>query len=788
MLFLVSTVFLGGALDPFRPVKTFIFASYVSGGILIWLYKCLTRGEFLWVRTPVDIPLALLIIWASASFLYPSANRYLVYEQWLYVVFGAFLFYMTVFEIRSGRDAARILAYSLLPAFVVAVIGVLDLFRVSLFPWDHLIENRFFSVFSYFGLSIDPPGMWTHYFDGRISSTFGNPVYLAGYLVLIIPTAWTLLADSGGRKRRIYFLGVFLSLEFCIVATFTRSAWLCVIISLVALWFMLRRTGRKPAVWRAGIAAIAVFTLLLALWFSSPGGIKFSDGKAESFMLNPSRFAIAERVGSISDNRDSSFVQRWVIWQTAWEMVKANAVRGVGLGNYVVNHPYYQRSLLDSEKWREHISFPDRVHNEYLDFLAETGIVGLLILFIFILSLLSCGAKALKRAGPEARTVASIIAGGLGLLIYALVQFPFHIPGVAVYGWMMAGILVSPGGGSECREVKVKIWREARTREKALLSLTGFLAFLLLLKFFFTPVLAHAAFFQGVREHDKTRVDHILDLMKKGVVLEPYNSEMSVRFVIEVNRMAGITTDPIVERKLNELARDESIRGLKYNPVETRFYENLGNTYIKLGEPEEAVKVLKTAIYFNPLNAISFYNLGIAYYMTGKYNNSLYTYLRALEIDPGMFRVYQNLGSTYAALGKDREAIESFEKALAKSPDNKKVLNGLGAAYSRQGRRDEAISCYRQAIAWDPEYIAARGNLGFELVEAGDIEAGIEQLKRVIETDPESGMAHYHLGRAYMKMGNEREAVLELEKAKALMTEPQQAIKLLETIAGGKGN
>ncbi|HOX29405.1 MAG TPA: hypothetical protein PLQ76_09665, partial [bacterium] len=69
-LFLIATVFLGSALDPFYPIKTFFFRMYATCGVLLWLAACFFSGRIRLPKTAADPFLAALLAWFAASFFY----------------------------------------------------------------------------------------------------------------------------------------------------------------------------------------------------------------------------------------------------------------------------------------------------------------------------------------------------------------------------------------------------------------------------------------------------------------------------------------------------------------------------------------------------------------------------------------------------------------------------------------------------------------------------------------------------------------------------------------------
>jgi O-antigen ligase/Flp pilus assembly protein TadD len=736
MLFLVSLIYLGSSLDPFTPVKTGVFRLFALGGLLAWVYDCASAGRLFWRRTPADIPLAAMLVWLGASALW-SVNRPLAASQWMDVFSGVVVFYAVAMSCRGAGDAKTILSRSGIPLFFMAALGACDLARISVFPWDTLlIDNRLFSAFSAMGVGGAPPAQWTHSFDGRVSASFGNPVYMAGMPLLLLAPLWALLAGERSLRRGSFhvYAAMFLIAEFLLLSTFSRAAWAAALAGGVVYWLIGRKSGGGGS---AGARAGAVLALVVLA--ASIAGFTVRSAR------RPAEFSIQQRVATVADSQDASLWQRALIWKTAWETFKDNPVKGVGLNNYVVWHPRYQIPFFKSEKWAFRASFPDRVHNEYLDAAAETGAVGLALLAAALAAMFGMGLAAARGDGEQGRLAAALTAGGVSTALYALMQFPFHVPAVAAYMWTAAGLL--PGLGSGRNLSSVRLWRATAGRERVLLGLVLAAAFALAVPFFARQTVANIRFSWAVRHVDKAPPDKVMEMMRAAVAVEPGNMEMTVRFGMTANMLAARETDAGRAKALHSAVRDESLRGLRYFPYEPRLMENLGVSLIRLGSPDAAIGPLKNSIALNPENALSFYNLGIAYYLLNNYNAAVYSYRRAFELDPGLPGVKRNLGLAHLKAGEAAQAEEMFVSVLRDAID-KSVLNSLGMAMSRQGNSAGAISSYRRALEIDPGYTDARGNLAIELIETGDYSEAESELLKILEEDPGSETAIHHLERA----------------------------------------
>jgi O-antigen ligase len=109
---------------------------------------------------------------------------------------------------------------------------------------------------------------------------------------------------------------------------------------------------------------------------------------------------------------------------------------GIGLGDFKYVFTLYQKS-------RQTTIYYDYLHNDYLQFLIETGLICAVSFLIFFFNLFKNILIGLnKRHDPFAK---SIVIGGLcgllGVIIHSFVDFNFHIPAVSLLFWLLLGLV-----------------------------------------------------------------------------------------------------------------------------------------------------------------------------------------------------------------------------------------------------------------------------------------------------------------------------------------------------------
>jgi len=127
---------------------------------------------------------------------------------------------------------------------------------------------------------------------------------------------------------------------------------------------------------------------------------------------------------------------RITVLKDTWHMFCDRWIFGVGAGAFRAAFPYYQDTGVPG--------FYRNAHNDWLQYLAELGIVGSGLALTAIILLFNSRAKSLQRR----YIYRGMWLGLFGLVLHALVDFPFHIPAIAAVVAVWAGMLTNKDCGS----------------------------------------------------------------------------------------------------------------------------------------------------------------------------------------------------------------------------------------------------------------------------------------------------------------------------------------------------
>ena len=214
--------------------------------------------------------------------------------------------------------------------------------------------------------------------SGRINALFGEKGLVFGTLLAVLcPLLWE---HAARRWSRWQLAVIVIATVVVILAAGARSAWITVVVVLLAYGVLLwRRGGRFPLSLFALVLAGSVLTVA-ALW---AGSERFAD-RLES--------ALGAFSGSTVILEDAIGHRLW-IWRGAVNMIEANPLNGVGAGGFRYAFPAYAAQGDPFVNADPPIS-PYHSHNLWLEILSESGLVGALGLFALLTLMLVVGIRA----------------------------------------------------------------------------------------------------------------------------------------------------------------------------------------------------------------------------------------------------------------------------------------------------------------------------------------------------------------------------------------------------------
>jgi len=234
---------------------------------------------------------------------------------------------------------------------------------------------------------------WMSHFRPRIFSTFGNPVFLGGFLAAVFPFAFARWLWTRTEEEKDLLTLLLAGLGVALYLTWTRSSWVAVTVSTALQVGLLAATpaGRRV------LYANRTWLLTLALLGGIGGAIL-----ATPRVLGRSPVPVADRLRDATDLRGFSVNFRLVTSEVALRTAFAHPILGAGVGSFCAWYPLERlrtkAARIVPGRW--FASQEAYVHNDHLQFLAEQGVIGLGI-WIWMFATAFCWAWSRHRRESE---------------------------------------------------------------------------------------------------------------------------------------------------------------------------------------------------------------------------------------------------------------------------------------------------------------------------------------------------------------------------------------------------
>ena len=244
----------------------------------------------------------------------------------------------------------------------------------------------------------------------RANAFSGHYMVLAGCLIQMIPLLLIVGLENEfiSTNIKIYFISTVLISGIALIYNGTRGAWIAVLVALLVYSMINIKENKK--------IGIGVLTVCLI------GGI-----------LAVNMPVVKDRALSIVNYRSNSD-DRIPLWISSWHMFKDHPLVGVGPNNFAV---VYQSNYILPEAKEPDLG---HAHNNFIQMLAETGIIGLSsFVYMFGYILLTMYRRYMIHRQNIWSLVAFIVT--ISLLVQGLTEYNFGNSAVIRMYWFILGLM-----------------------------------------------------------------------------------------------------------------------------------------------------------------------------------------------------------------------------------------------------------------------------------------------------------------------------------------------------------
>ncbi len=575
LFIIVPLIFLPNTSELFefnKMVVTYLLTIFI---VTAWIARMLSERRLIFRRTLLDWPLLIFLVIQLTSLFFsidPRTSLMGYYSRFngglLSLVSYALLYWAAVSNL-DQKSVRTTLFWGLVSAVAVALWGFAEHFGVDASWWVQDVQVRVFS-------------------------TLGQPNWLAAYLValIFIPLGRALFA------KRLSWFQICLSLLFFIVLLYTksRSAYLAFGLSSVIFWGYFLATARPRPV--KPLAVFAALTLIFTFLVSNPvRDLVFSHLK-----LSPTPAPAAAPAGStaLETGGTESGIIREIVWTGAihiWDSSVKNFLLGSGPETFAMS--YYQFRPLAHNNTSEWELLYNKAHNEFLNYLSTTGLLGLLSYLLLLAGMLVIFIRALKSpsgSSPKnSHLELALLAGWVSISVTNFWGFSVVIMQIFLFLFPAFALLSAFDHPLPPPTASPRPW----------LIFIPLLPALLICYFLFDYWLADTYYASGIKSfqafNQTQSPQYVLDSyqqLSQAYQLNPLDPPISSELSLSAAFMALLThsTDATASAQLAQVADVASQKAIDQSPFHPNYYKNRARTLIVLGSMDPAYYVKSDAV------------------------------------------------------------------------------------------------------------------------------------------------------------------------------------------------
>lgn len=670
--------------------------------VFFWCVRMIREKQFVFKKTPLDIPIFLFIISQVVSTIFsihPRTSILGYYSRFngglISMISYALLYYAFVSNVKK-KDLLGILITTFTSGILVSIYGILEHF-------GHSISCLFAPGLKDFSVSC-----WKQDVQSRVFATFGQPNWLAAYAITILPLGISLAIQKNNILKNISpFQKIFFSISSILlfaVLIFTKSR--SGLIGLAGGMFifligtLIAFLRNKKLINLEFIAALLAIIVLTTGVFGTMYTPSFSEmiKKSKLEEIANDDYLIEQPVVNRLDlgGTDSGEIRK-IVWKGGLQIWKRYPIIGSGVETFA--YSYY----LDRPKEHNNVSEWDflynKAHNELINFLATTGIFGLatylLIFIVFGIEVI----KTLFKNNETGVISVAILAGIVGLFISNF--FGFSTVMVNVLMFVLFGVFVVLNQTKN--QVNQKLLKINKVKEVNSAGREAGLDHREARK----GALGYKAEINSSEQYFAITLLSIVSLVMLLKIYNYWNADklfsQGKAYFSSGNYLVGI---------------QKQMEATNASPKEALYYDNLSNDYAQLaielaktGQSTATAQVVNEAIKTSDL-AIKNNDRNLNFYKTRSR-----VFLTLSQIDENFVI----------------EAQKTIETALELSPTDPKLVYTLAIIELNNGNTETGQQLVKKTLELKPNYEKARWKASELYEKQGEIQKAIEQLQYIID-------------------------------------------------------
>ena len=674
-----------------------------------WILKMINRKSLNLHRTPLDIPLLAFLLANILSTIFsidPHTSIWGYYSRsnggLLSLVSYLALYYALVSNFEA-KQAVNFLKAAVFGGVAVALWAIPEHFGVS--PSCVILTNQF-------GASC-----WVQDVQARVFATLGQPNWLAAYLaMLIFPAIYFALTETHKNRFIPYTL---YSILFYAAFTFTYSrgatlglwAGLAVFLGFLTISTLRLHPGgvRLNLIQLSNIGSWIKQPLILALISFITINLLFGSALTQFKLLSkfagPERptVAISKPVAKSTTQLESGGTEsgqiRLIVWKGAVDIFRHYPIFGSGVETFA--YSYYNFRPTEHNLVSEWDFLYNKAHNEFLNYLATTGIIGFLTYMAVILTFIIWSIRFIvhrssfieKQKTDILYTIYDILLPATLLASYTsyLVQnfFGFSVVSVALLFYLFPALAFTATGSTKPFTLPkfLTCYSTLLSRQSFYPKLAGAAVIIIFGLMGFTLIrnyIADIYFATGNQANESGNPGRAYNFLSSAVSLNPgepyYRSELG--YAAAASASVLIDQESTLSAQLKATAIEETNNILESHPKNVSFFRTAIRTFYMLSTidkeyTEKTLQILDKTIALSPTDTKLTYNKAIILGQMGKNEEAIEALEQTVKLKPNYRDAHYTLGLFLFETGQKEKAIEEMDTVLKLIPNDPEATEKL---------------------------------------------------------------------------------------------------------------
>lgn len=421
--FLIALVFAALAHGAVEPWSVFVFEAIVLVLILLWAIKVVADKQL-----KVDVPqtalpiVALVVVGLVQSIaVADSAGRWLSLSRnvgYTRAAVTVLVFLLACFLIAQNFFTTRARLSGLSHFLVIYGLGMALFSLIQYLTWN----GRFYWIRPTEATSAFGP--------------FANHNHFAGYMELLIPLPVALIVTRAVRPElRVLYGFAAAVMAVSAILSLSRGGIISIAAGMALLLFLIVMNARRrrESGGRRRLAQLASrVAVIIGIVAIITAGIFWIGA-------DPVINRLSQAQGpAVASQKETFYSSRGWVWRDTLAMIRANPVLGVGLGAYETAFSTYTKS--DGS-----LRVP-QAHNDYLQIVADCGVVGGLLALWFLVVLFRAVARGTCSSDPLYLALALGSGAGIfSMLVHSLFDFNLQLPSNALLFLLLSAVATHVG-------------------------------------------------------------------------------------------------------------------------------------------------------------------------------------------------------------------------------------------------------------------------------------------------------------------------------------------------------